>query len=183
MTNTRLLLVVPLGLALGGGVVMVAMPSRPSGEWSAVQVDTSGMTPGFDGGSSRVDTQVDAYAQPGDVGHAEVVVYESAGLDRFCLARVVGAPGSRVVARGEVVQVDGVVLEHSGARTIDTLQRYDEEHAGRHYVVTYDADGLEMVDVRVGPSEVFLLPDDRTGRQESCFGGLVSFGRLQGRVR
>lgn len=183
MDNRLLMLIVPLGIVLGAALTFVVMQSTSSqGEWGTLRVDVSGMAPSYTPGVVPLDVQEDAYETVDDVSEAEVVVYESAALDRYCLARVIAGPGSRVEVAGRSVKVDGRALVHDYLNGDEFVQLMDEHHGGRTYPVLYDAEGVGSRTIDVGKDSVFLLPDSRTSRRESCYGGEIQGRRLKGRV-
>lgn len=176
-----LLLVIPVGLLLGALVAWALIGGEPA-EWEQYKVDTTGMMPGWTPGLTALDVQIDAYGSAKDVVAGEVVVYESAALDRFCLARVIGVPGNRIEVRGHGIKIDGTPLIHDFLDGDQGTRVYTEHLGGRKYSVVYGQAGGPVAQLDVEGEALYLLGDSRTSTRESCFGGLVPMRRIEGRV-
>ena len=184
MNDRRLLFaVLPIGALVGAASAAAVLTlSTYSSTWTPMPVDTSGMTPTWSGGMTRLQVQRDAYASVTEIARGDVVVYESAALDRYCLARVMGVPGDRVRIDGTTIHVNGERVSQRSSKGGEETPEIIETQGNRHYPITFAAHGLAMSDVEVGPDQVQLLPDNRTHDRQSCFGGLVLWERLHGRV-
>ena len=76
MNDRRLLFaVLPIGALIGAATAAVVLTlSTYSSAWTPMPVDTSGMTPTWSGGMTRLQVQRDAYASITEIARGDVVV-------------------------------------------------------------------------------------------------------------
>jgi signal peptidase I len=91
----------------------------------------------------------------------EIVVVDLPGLDDMLVKRVVGLPGETIAVRQGLVYVNGAPLMEP---------------------FPHDLDNATMAPVTLGPTEIFVLGDNRDDSNDSRYFGPVEQQRILGRV-
>jgi signal peptidase I len=146
----------------------------------AFHVPTSSMAPAIRAGDRVLAVKRTTWGRP--LRRGDVVVYRAPGGrgERY-VKRVVGLPGETVAVRGGSVWVDGRPL----AEGLDDVhpsgvERYDD---GARVPVGYDPREPAPEPVRLGPGQVFVMGDNRSGSEDSRRHGPVPVSDVLGAVR
>ena len=150
-------------------------------------VPQAGMVPTISPGGRFLGLK-HAYRDPSQVKRGDVIIFWRQlpdGRKYQHVWRVVGLPGDRVEAAGDVVKVNGASLAREKVRDEGNLTIYREYNGEAAYEVAYPStdDGVVQpsVTLTMPAGEFFTMGDNRHGAQDSRYDGPVGFGQIVGK--
>jgi len=170
---------VVLGLLLAGVIVAKRYVSF-------FVIPQNGMYPTLPSGS-RLLARKHAYRSLADVRRGDIVLIEQADLERkyILIWRVIGVPGDTIAVSTTNVVVNGLPLKHEEIRREQDFVIYREQNSDSTYEVAYQAspefDPRPVAERRLGPSEFFVLGDNRYNARDSTYTGPVAFSAIVGK--
>lgn len=149
------------------------------------RIPQNGMYPGHPAGS-MIFVAKRAYSGPADVRRGDIVVFVRTenGTSYDYVWRIVGLPGEKVKASGDILAINGERVARERLREHDGLIIYRERVGDAAYeIATSSAPSAAPPDVSltVPPDHFFVMGDNRSDARDSRYFGPIAFSSIVGK--